>query len=72
MKLKDLSKFNSGRLNNHQLSLRGKLSYPTVAKYLDGTVQEPSLLQIAKLLVAMGASLDSITVADLIELNGDV
>lgn len=67
MKLKDLNHFNRGGRNAHQLSLAGQMSYPTVAKYLAGDVHEPSALQIAKLLAAMGVDWRDVRLGEILE-----
>ena len=66
MKLKDLNDFNEKNLNNHQLSLAGGMSYPTVGKYLNGKVHEPSILQIIKLLKAMGVDRHDVTLGEIL------
>lgn len=69
MKLKDLNHFNAENKNPHQISLAGGMSYPTVVKYLGGNVHEPSVLQIAKLLAAMGADWQNVKLRDILECN---
>ena len=69
MKLKDLNHFNQNKRNAHQLSLAGSMSYPTVAKYLSGEVHEPSAVQIAKLLSAMGIKWQDVKLGDILEDN---
>lgn len=65
MKLRDLNQFNHDKKNPHQLSLAGGMSYPTVVKYLNGDVHEPSALQIARLLGAMGVSWQKVTLGEI-------
>lgn len=66
MKLKPLAVYNQAGYNNHQLSMRSRVSYPTAVKYMKDEVEAPGIIYVVKLLAGLGVDWRKITLGDLI------
>jgi hypothetical protein len=67
LKLKPLATYNKDYLNNHQVSMRSSMSYPTAVKYLRNEVEEPQLFFVIKLLHGLDIDWQNVTLGDLVE-----
>ena len=66
LKLKPLSEYNGGNLNNHQVAIRGRVSYPTAVKYLRDEIEEPGLIYVIRILDGLGVNWRTVTLGDLV------